>query len=593
MFERQLTFIDRHWRWVVVLAWALLCAWLLYSKWNNVLGFVLTDTDDNMRMSQVRAWLNGGQGWYDLRQYKLNWPEGANIHWSRLVDLPLAGLILLGRTFMTGPHAEQFAIAIAPLLPLLLLILSLSLVVRRLVHPAAWPLAIICLFFAGSATGQFVPTRIDHHGWQLALLAMGVAGIADPKRARGGAVLGIAGALSMSIGLEALIYIALAGATMVLFWVVDAGERRRLATYAAALSGGTALGFAVFASYANRMPVCDALSPVWLADALLGGALMLGLAWWSPARWQARFGAAAVAGVIVIAFHALAFPQCLSRLEGTSPQTYELWLKNVREAKPLYEHGWRTALTLLALPVAGLIGWGSLAWRHRADPDLFRRTCAAALPAVAAVALLAWQVRTGPASQMLAIPGAVTLVAILAPIAFGSQNSVVRVLGTSLAVLAGLGALVPLAIDYVAPTKAQTLRDKAIANANSQCPSLKAMRPVAKLPAATIFTFADLSPRLITVTHHRAIAGPYHRNQQQIIDSMLLFRGSADNARALLAKYHADYLMTCPMMSQATVFMAAAPKGFYVQLEKGQVPAWLERVDLGKDSPLKLWRVNK
>ena len=39
--------------------------------------------------------------------------------------------------------------------------------------------------------------------------------------------------------------------------------------------------------------------------------------------------------------------------------------------------------------------------------------------------------------------------------------------------------------------------------------------------------------------------------------------------------------MTCPMMSQSTVFMAAAPKGFYGQLEKGQVPAWLEPVDLG------------
>ena len=59
--------------------------------------------------------------------------------------------------------------------------------------------------------------------------------------------------LSMSIGLEALIYIALAGATMVLFWVVDRDERRRLATYAAALAGGTALGFAVFASYDNRL----------------------------------------------------------------------------------------------------------------------------------------------------------------------------------------------------------------------------------------------------------------------------------------------------------------------------------------------------
>ena len=591
MFERQLTFIERHWRWLAVLAWALFAAWLIYTKWNNIAGFVLNDTDDNMRMSQVRAWLNGGQGWYDLRNYRLNWPVGADIHWSRLVDLPLAGLILTGRLFLTGPHAEQFAVAVAPLLPFLLLIVALSLTVRRLVHPAAWPLAVICLFFAGSATGQFLPTRIDHHGWQLAFLALGIAGIADPKRARGGAVLGIAGALSLSIGLEALIYIALGGGTMVMFWVATRDERRRLATYAASLAGGTALGFLVFASYANRLPVCDALSPVWLADALLGGAMMLGLAWWSPGKWQTRLGGAVVAGVLVIAFHALAWPHCLSRLEGVSPEVQQLWLSHVREARPIYQHGWRTALVILALPVAGLIGWAALAWRRRGDPDLLRRTLGAGLPAIAALGLLFWQVRTGPAAQVLAIPGAVTLVALLAPLAFAAKNSVVRVLGTSLAVLAGLGALIPLVIDYVAPAKPSTPRERMIAKANSSCPSLWAMRPVAKLPVATIFTFADLSPRLITVTHHRAIIGPYHRNGPAIVDSMLIFRGTPENARAILAKYHADYLLTCPMMSQSTVFVAEAPKGFYALLAKGQVPTWLEPVDLGPKSPLKLWRV--
>ena len=49
--------------------------------------------------------------------------------------------------------------------------------------------------------------------------------------------------------------------------------------------------------------------------------------------------------------------------------------------------------------------------------------------------------------------------------------------------------------------------------------------------------------------------------------------------------------MTCPLFSQATVFSSEAPKGFYAQLEKGQVPTWLERIDLGPTSPLKLWRV--
>ncbi len=117
------------------------------------------------------------------------------------------------------------------------------------------------------------------------------------------------------------------------------------------------------------------------------------------------------------------------------------------------------------------------------------------------------------------------------------------------------------------------------------------MRPVAKLPPATVFTFGDLAPRLIAVTPHRSIAGPYHRNGRAIVDVMMAFRGSADEAHAILAKYHSDYLLICPMMSQSTVFMAEAPKGFYGQLAAGQVPDWLAPVDLGKGSPLKLWKV--
>jgi hypothetical protein len=582
-------FFDRRWRLLLALAWLLYCAWLIYARWNYIAGFVLTDTDDNMRISQVRALL-AGQDWYDLRQYKMNWPDGANMHWSRLVDLPLAGLVLLGRLFLSGPQAEQFAVALAPLVPLALLMTALTLTVRRLVAPAAWPLAIVCLFFAGSTMGMFQPTRIDHHNWQLALLALAIAGIADPKRARGGATLGAATALSLAIGLEMLIYLAVGGAAMTLFWIRDRDQRRRLAAYAAAMAGGTGLAFLLFASNDNRLPICDALSPVWLSDALLGGALLLGLAGWSPAKWQWRLGAAAAAGLAVAAFHALAWPQCLSRLEGVSPELYDLWLSHVREARPIYRHGWRTTSFILGLPVAGLVGWGVLAWLRRHDWDRLQRVLAAMAPAAIALALLFWQTRTGPAAQMLAIPGAVALVWLLAPRTFASKRTLVRVVGTSLVVLAGLGAAVPLVVDNI-PKKPSTEREKSIAGANNTCPSLWAMRPVAKQPKGIVFTFGDLAPRLITVTHHRSIIGPYHRNGQQILDMMHAFRGSPEQARAIIAKYRADYLLICPMLSQSTVFKAEAPNGFYAQLADGKVPAWLQPIDLGPDNPMKMWRV--
>lgn len=580
----------KHWRWVVLLFWIGAAAWMLWSRWKGIYLFQLNDTDDNMRMSQVRALL-AGQDWFDLRQYKLDPPAGANIHWSRIVDLPLAVLITLAKPFVGGANAERFAIAVAPLLPYLLVVGGISLMVRRLVDKAAFPLALVALFFAAATNNMFNPTRIDHHGWQLAMLALAVVGLTDRKAARGGVVTGLATAVSLSIGLEMLIYLALAGTAQVLMWIDDRDQRRRLLGYAAALAGGTAVGFLLFASYANRLPVCDALSPVWLSDALLGGALLLALAWWSPADWRARLGAAAVAGLAIAAFHALSWPQCLSRLEGVSPEVERLWLSNVREAKPIYSHSLPIALTVATLPAVALFGWAMLLWRRRGDNrDLFRRTLAVAAIAATAFALLFWQTRAGPAAQMLGTIGAAALVWLLVPLFWRSKSPLVSVLGTSAAVLVGLGIGAPIVATALGP-KTQTARDKAIGRANALCPSLAAMRAVALQPKGTIFTFVDLAPRVITVTHHNSIAGPYHRNGPAIADVMKAFRGSADEARLIITRRRADYVLVCPNMSQATVFMAAAPRGFYAQLARGQVPAWLQPVQLPEDSPLRMWRV--
>lgn len=589
--DRVLGFLDRNWKWITVAVWLGYCVYFVAYRWNNIQAFVLIDTDDNMRMSQVRALL-AGQDWFDLRQHRLIPPIGANIHWSRLVDLPLAGLILLFRPMFGGVVAEKIAITVAPMLPLLLLLFALALTVRRLLDTRAYPVVFAALFFAGSALGMFMPTRIDHHGWQLAMLALAVAGAVDPKHGRGGAVVGLATALSLTIGLEMLIYLALLGASVVLFWVVDRTERERLGAYALTLGGGTALGFLAFASYDNRQAVCDALSPVWLSDALLGAALLFGLAWLSPNCWKRRLTLAAVAGLAIAAFHALVWPHCLSRLEGVSPEVQQLWLSHVREARPVYRHGWQTALSIIAVPVTGVIGWLVLAWVRRRDPAQLRRVLAAAAPAMAATLLLLWQTRTGPASQILGAAGAIVIAWLGTPLMSQSKYMLARTLGTVVVVVVGLGGLIPLAANFY-PKEPKKASAKAVDKANGQCPSLRALRPIAQQPKGLVFTFVDLGPRLITVTHHDAITGPYHRNGEQIADVMKAFRGPEPQAHAIIDKYHANYLLTCPNMSTATIFMAEAKDGFYAQLQKGRVPAWLEPVKLPKDSPFRMWRVKR
>lgn len=589
--DRLLALLERHWKIVVVLAWALFAAWFLYSRWSSVMAFALGDTDDNMRMAQVRALL-AGQDWYDLRQYRLNPPFGADIHWSRLVDLPLAAIILLTKPFVGGPDAQRIAAALAPTLPFLVLLFGVAMTARRLIDPRAFVLPLVAMIVAGLATSMFMPERIDHHGWQLALLAVSVAGIADPRRARGGLTLGISTALSLAIGLEMIIYLAIAGAAVTLFWIIDPAERRRAIAYCVSLGGGVSFSFLVFASYANRLAVCDALSPVWLSDLLLASALLLLLAWISPADWKARLGLAVVAGVAILAFHALAWPQCLTRLEGVSPEVYDLWLSKVREARPVYRHGWQTASIILALPVTGLFGWALLAWRNRVDPDLFRRTVAAAVPAVVAMLLLFWQTRTGPAAQVLALVGAVSIIWVLAPFFDRSDKPVVRTLGVVAVALIGFGAVVPMALK-LAPAKMMSKRSVEVQRANRLCNFIGSYRPVAEQPKGVVFTFVDLAPRLITVTHHDSIIGPYHRNGRQIVDVMRAFRGTPEQARAILSKYNADYLLTCPNSPTTTILESEAPEGFYAQLAKGEEPEWLTPIEMPEKSPFRMWKVGR
>ncbi|HWI76402.1 MAG TPA: AcrB/AcrD/AcrF family protein [Sphingomicrobium sp.] len=589
--ERSLAFLERHWKLITVGAWLLFCAWFVYSRWSSIVTFNLGDTDDNMRMMQVRALLHG-QDWFDLRQYRLNPPYGANIHWSRLVDLPLAGLMLFLQPFVGGPKAQLIAAGVAPMLPYGILLFGVALTARRLIDPRAYWLPILAMTVAGLTNSMFMPERIDHHGWQLALLSISIAGLADPKKVRGGLTLGISTALSLAIGLEMIIYLAIAGAAVALFWVADSRERTRATAYAVSLGGGVAFSFLVFASYANRAAVCDALSPVWLSSLLVASALLLILARISPGDWKIRLLLAIGAGLVIAGFHAFMWPQCLSRLENVSPEVKYLWLSHVREARPVYKHGWQVATLILAIPVTGTIGWALLAWRNRIDADLFRRTLGCALSGIVAMLLLFWQTRTGPAAQLMTVVGAVAIIWVLVPVFDRSRFMLVRCGGVVVAALVGFGVLVPFAFNVIPPKK-MSPREVEVERANRLCNFIGSYRPIALQPKGVVFTWVDLAPRLITVTHHDSIMGPYHRNGEQIADTMKAFRGSADQARQIFAKYHSDYLLSCPNSSTTTIFTSETPNGFYAQLARGQVPKWLTPVELPANSPFKMWKISR
>jgi hypothetical protein len=86
----------------------------LLQYWEQT-GHMLLDTDDAMRLTQMRAW-PVGHGWYDLHEPRL---QGYDSHWSRLIDAGLAGLYLLLRHGVDPGPADRLMRAFWPPLWLL------------------------------------------------------------------------------------------------------------------------------------------------------------------------------------------------------------------------------------------------------------------------------------------------------------------------------------------------------------------------------------------------------------------------------------------------------------------------------------------
>ena len=638
-------FAAREWRWLVVVAWLIICGWYLQLYSGGIHWFSLGDTDDNMRYLQVRDWLNG-QSWWDLSQHRMDPPRGANIHWSRLVDLPLAALMIVFRLFMSPGGADRLACGIAPLLPLLPLMLALAFLARRLSAPRlggsagnedggdgsghAWFAAMLLPLGAGMGFGMFVPLRIDHHGWQLALTAMTLAGLVDRKWVRGGIVAGVSSALSVAIGMEMLVYLAGAGALIALRWVFKDGAARRLQPYALSLGGTTAIGYAGFASYANRAPVCDALSPVWTSVLVLAAGLLLLISMLPLRSWQQRFVVAAIAGAAVAAFFWFAWPQCRTGVYQISPELQRSWLVYIREAKPLTEQSVSSWVPMTALPAAGLLCALIGCWSARRDYERLWAWGTVTLMIAFSLGLMFWQIRAAAAAQLIAIP----------PIGWAMWGLVVALftrrwwvkslavpglvlLGSAAdaydlyPVVNGAIASLKTASNSAAPTPAPAApparstggkeaakgkpakaapaaaKPAAKKNESNKCRTLPALQPLDQLPPALIFTLVDLGPRIIAVTHHSVIAGPYHRNGTAILDIHHAFDGPPARFREIAAAHHASYLLICPGFPEGTIYPSRSPNGFYARILRGETFDFLTPVKLNfpAELPYVLYRI--
>ena len=322
-------------------------ACVLFS-WTPITATWLTgafgDTDDAMRLVQVRDWM-AGQAWYDLRALRFDPPAGVLMHWSRIVDVPLAGLIRLFGLFADQETAERLARIVFPLSMEALLLLATGLSGRLLGGHMGGMLAIFLVICSGMSLGQFVPGRIDHHAPQIVLLAFMtwacLCGL-DPQRARMAGLAGLFAALSLAIAIENLPFImVLMVVYPVAYAVQGAPMRPALVWMGLSFAASLALFYALFQSPALwGANFCDALSAVHIRAALAGGAAMVLLAafdrWRKPSAGE-RMLATGVTGLLA-ALPLFLDRQCfLDPFSGLDPLVREIWLSNVREALSIRE----------------------------------------------------------------------------------------------------------------------------------------------------------------------------------------------------------------------------------------------------------------
>lgn len=552
------------------------------------LAFPGGDNDSLMRLAQVRDLL-AGQGWFDLHQYRMGLEGGFVMHWSRLVDAPVAGLILVLRPFVGEGRAELAAQFAWPALTMMAALWFLLRAARLAGGEAARFPALVLGATALHFLYIFAPGALDHHNIQLALI-LAVCALLMSGTFAAGLGAGAAAAASLTIGMETLPYVAAAGAVAALLFLLRGAEEAPAATgFGAGLAGAAALLLLVTVRPSQwTVAACDAFSGAQAGQAVLGG---LGLAavacTWRDAARGRRLAALAALAAASAAWLLVAYPQCLAdpyaALDG---RLKTLWLDRVSEAQPLWrlvgEDPAAVALYYVTPALALALTAARLARR-----GFERETAIVGLLLAAALAVSAWQVRGASFAVALAVlPLAAWIGDARARRAAERSNAAsLRLAGAwlvSFNVAWGLAAA-----QFSGPAGGGGPQ----AAGTESCEAAAAYEGLAALPAGTVAAVSNLGAPILALTAHRALAGPYHRNIAGNTAVLDLMMADPAAARELAARDGVDYVAVCPGNPEDAFLAAQAPAGLLARLAAGRAPDWLEPAGQSAGGDLAIYRM--
>jgi hypothetical protein len=426
----------------------------------------------------------------------------------------------------------------------------------------------------------FAPYRIDHHNVQILMSSVMVLCLVVPGRP---VVLGLwgglAAAMSLAVGLEMVPVIALTGVVLAMRIVwLSAGAAAQLVGFSLALCLGSLALFAGQTAPAWwSLARCDELSIPYLALTGTAAAVSLVLARLVAPLPSPVVRAGAVIGVSTAAVGVL-YPMLAPCLRGPyadlPAEAQELIHARITEAIGLWTSIERGSAAPVGLVLPALLGAAlagiMLAIRMRAglSTGIERRTIGTLL-AFAALGL------AGTLGQMRMIYLAAPAVPALT--GYGLAMLMGSAAGTggrgAIRSLAGIAAM---AGTLFLPLLDAQLRDTGPTDQNrvlaGNCRSHTAIGSLAALPKGVVLSTLNLGTRILLLTPHDALAAPYHRDPDALLNGIVPFEGDEAGLRAAMDRTGATYLLLCRDQRLADGFSQAD------RLARGEAVDWLEPV---------------
>ncbi len=565
-------------RWALALALTLVLGALwLRNDWAALSQGVLPDSDDMVRLAQVRDWL-GGQSFTDLTQHRLGVDGSGTLHWSRIGDFGIVAWIVALRPLLGSAQAEIWAAILWPLTLLFVMLMMSAQLAMRLGTRTHAPLAILIAAFAFPAITMFVPGRIDHHGLQIVLTLALLDALLRAPGAAAGAIMGLVTAAMLAVGLETAPIVAAAMAVLAIMWLADgAQERGRTLVFGLTLGGATLGWLAIAKTDVWPQGWCDGFTPASSGATFAIAAFWIVLAAATPLARTARgrIGLATLFAIPVLISLSKTSVVCVTGPYGPlDPVLARLWLAHVEEARGLFADGIGKALAFGGLAMAGAVISSVMALRTRTRGWLVLLAFQAM-----ALAVTLFQLRGAAIAAALAAPALAML------IAQARQRGTILGIALAWIVSAGLAwNMIGRALDRP-PTAIPLARA-----AGADCTAPETLAQLRSIPSGRIVSTIDAGAYILGATAHSVIAAPYHRNNIGNRAAYDFWLAPPAAARAIAARVQADYVLACPDAFGGVDLKREGPGGMAEILQQGRIPDWLSPVPLA-DSAARLYRV--